>query len=219
MYIRRNLQTMKRSFIILSFASLFIGLSACKGDSESTEETPAKETACFYSYNSEMTVLEWTAFKFTEKAPVKGTFNEIKIEGIERSDDPKKLIESLKFTIPTASVETQNEERNGKIAKLFFGTIGTENITGKVKNLSDNGKATIEIEMNKMKEDVIGDYTLEGGKFTFSATIDVMKWDGQPGINALNTACKDLHTGTDGKSKLWSEIELSFTTELLSDCQ
>ena len=210
---------MKRSLIILSFASLFIGISGCKGDSESKEETTTQESACFYSYNSEMTVLEWTAFKFTDKTPVKGTFNEIKIEGIERSDDPEKLIESLKFTIPTASVETQNEERNGKIAKLFFGTIGTENITGKVKHLGDNGKATIEIEMNKMKEDVVGDYTLDGAKFTFSALIDVMKWDGQPGINALNSACKDLHTGTDGKSKLWSEIELSFTTELLSDCQ
>lgn len=210
---------MKRSIIALVFTGLITGLSSCGGNEEQKTEQAQEEKACFYSYNKEMTVLEWTAFKFTEKKGVTGTFNEINISGIERSDDPKKLIESLSFTIPTATVETQNEERNGKIVKLFFGTIGTQEIKGKVKSLSDNGKATILIEMNSMKQDVVGDYTLEGGKFSFSATIDVMKWNGGEGITALNTACKDLHTGTDGKSKLWSEVELSFTTELLSDCE
>lgn len=210
---------MKRSIIALAFAGLITGLTSCGGKEEQTTEQVKEEKACFYSYNKEMTVLEWTAFKFTEKKGVTGTFNEINISGIERSDDPKKLIESLSFKIPTATVETQNEERNGKIAKLFFGTIGTEEIKGKVKSLSDNGKATIQIEMNGMKQDVVGDYTLEEGKFSFNATIDVMKWNGDAGITALNTACKDLHTGTDGKSKLWSEVELSFTTELLSDCE
>jgi len=210
---------MKRTVIAFAFIGSILGISSCGGNEEQSTEQVKEEKACFYSYNKELTVLEWTAFKFTEKKGVTGTFNEINISGMERSDDPKKLIESLTFSIPTATVETQNEERNGKIAKLFFGTIGTEEIRGNVKGLSDNGKATIEIEMNKMKLDVVGDYTLDGGKFSFSATIDVLKWNGGAGITALNTACKDLHTGTDGKSKLWSEIELSFTTELLSDCE
>jgi hypothetical protein len=210
---------MKRSFIAMAFVGLVLGISSCSGNEEQKTEQVQEEKACFFSYNKELTVLEWTAFKFTEKKGVTGTFNEINISGLEKSDDPKKLIESLTFSIPTATVETQNEERNGKIAKLFFGTIGTQEIKGKVKGLSDNGKATIEIEMNNMKQDVVGDYTLEGAKFAFNATIDVMKWNGGPGITALNTACKDLHTGTDGKSKLWSEVELSFTTELMSDCE
>lgn len=210
---------MKRSIIAFAFLGLVTGITSCGGKEEPATEQVKEEQACFYTYNKEMSVLEWTAFKFTEKTGVKGTFNEFNISGMERSDDPKKLIESMRFSIPTATVETQNEERNGKIAKLFFGTIGTDEIKGKVKGLSDNGKATIEIEMNNMKKDVVGDYTLEGGKFTFNATIDVMKWNGGAGITALNTACKDLHTGTDGKSKLWSEVELSFTTELMSDCE
>lgn len=211
---------MKKSLLILSFASLFLSLSSCKGDTEEAakKEVAEEGTACFYSYNSGSTVLEWTAFKFTEKAPVVGTFNEIVIEGMEKSDDPKKMIESLKFTISTISVETQNDERNAKIAKLFFGTIKTNNISGKVKSLSDNGKAVIEIKMNNMKQDVIGDYTLDKGLFSFSSTIDVMNWNAGKGIETLNTECKDLHTGADGKSKLWSEVDLSFTTELMSDC-
>jgi polyisoprenoid-binding protein YceI len=209
---------MKKQNLFFVIILLFIGLSSCGGDKKATEDTSQEEKSCFYSYNSGSTVLEWTAFKFTEKTGVKGTFNKIIIAGIEKSDDPKKMIESLKFSIETASVETQNEERNGKIAKLFFGTIATPIINGKVKSLSDNGKATIEIEMNNMRKDVVGKYTLEDGIFNFTATIDVLNWNAGSGITTLNTACKDLHTGADGKSKLWSEVDLSFTTELMSDC-
>ena len=197
---------------------LILSMQSCGGEAK-TEAAKEVEKACFYTYNSGSSVLEWTAFKFTEKTPVKGTFNEIKIEGMESSDDPKKLIESLTFTIETSSVETQNEERNGKIVKLFFGTIATPQITGKVKSLGEDGKATIEIKMNNLSQDVQGSYTLIDGKFAFNATIDVMKWNGGNGIKELNTACKDLHTGADGVSKLWSEVDLSFTTELSSDCE
>lgn len=208
---------MKKNIIYGLFILSAVALTACSGETK-TEETAEPKKTCFYTYNSGTTVLEWTAFKFTEKAPVKGTFNTINITGKEGSDDTKKLIESLEFSIETASVETQNPDRNGKIAELFFGTIATPQITGKVKSLSDNGKATIEIKMNGIKKDVVGEYTLEEGKFTFASTIDVMNWNAGKGIETLNTACKDLHTGTDGKSKLWSEVDLSFTTELSSDC-
>lgn len=210
---------MKRAIYTFSLIALAALSTACSGNKEEQEEAKPEEKACFYTYNSGSTVLEWTAFKFTEKSPVKGTFNEITIQGEEGSDDPKKLIESLSFSIETASVETQNEERNGKIAKLFFGTIGTPKITGEVKSLSDNGKATIVIEMNKMKKEVVGEYSLEGTTFTFNATIDIMNWNGGAGVAALNTACYDLHKGADGKSKLWSEVDLSFTTELMTDCE
>lgn len=211
---------MKKIIQLVSIATLFLSLSSCKGNVDETKKDmqSEKEGACFYSYNSGSTVLEWTAFKFTEKTPVKGTFNEIKIEGMEKSDNPKKLIESIKFTISTVSVETNNDERNGKIAKLFFGTINTENITGEVKSLGSNGKASIMLQMNNHTHEIIGEYTLEGGKFSFHSVIDVMKWNSGKGLKALNDACKDLHTSTDGKSKLWSEVEIAFTTELMSDC-
>lgn len=208
---------MKKALIYFVLGAVTLTFQGCKND-QAAEEKVEETKNCFYSYNSGTTLLEWTAFKFTEKAPVKGTFNDIKIEGIKGSDDPRKVIESLQFTIETASVETQNPERNEKIARLFFGTIGSPQLTGKVKTLSDNGKATIEIKMNNLTKEVIGDYTMEGAKFYFHATIDVVNWNASSGIKELNTACKELHTGADGKSKLWSEVDLTFTTELASDC-
>ena len=77
---------MKKSILILSIASLILGFSSCKGDAKKSEDA-ATDITCLYSYESNTSSLEWTAFKFTDKTPVKGTFNEIKIEGSKTADD------------------------------------------------------------------------------------------------------------------------------------
>ena len=208
---------MKKAWFYILSAATVLTFGACSGSSE--EKAEAKAPACTYSYDESSTVLEWTAFKFTEKAPVKGTFNVIKIDALSGAEDAKKMIESMSVKIETNSVETQNEERNGKIATYFFQTVATPEITGKIKSLSDNGKATMSLTMNSITKDVVGDYTLDGDTFSFTASIDVANWDATKGIDALNTICKDLHTGADGKSKLWSEVDLSFSTTLKKDCK
>jgi polyisoprenoid-binding protein YceI len=204
--------------IILLSATLLTGLLfSCGGNGD--KSTKSSTEKCAYSVVNENCTLEWTAFKFTERKGVTGTFKEINIDGLDSSEDPKTLIESLSFSIPTSSVETENPERNGKISKQFFGTISTENITGEVKTLGKGGKAVIAIKMNGMSKDVTGDYTLNAGTFVFKAAIDVVDWNAGNGIAALNAICKDLHTGTDGVSKLWSEVDLSFTTVLKKTCK
>ncbi len=192
-------------------------LSAC-GNKQKEKKEVKPMVGCFYTYNSAATTLEWTAFKFTEKKGVTGTFNEIIIEVPETSDDPLALLSALKFKLPTGSVETQNEQRNGKIASIFFKTIATDTIYGKVTNLNvKNGSALIDIQMNGINRSVKGVYTLKNGAFDFKSSIDVLDWNGASAISALNTACKELHTGSDGKSKLWTTVDLSFKTQLKSD--
>jgi polyisoprenoid-binding protein YceI len=207
----------KFTYFALAFATV-VAVTSC-GPSEDKSTEKKEEQACMYSYDHASSVLEWTAFKFTEKTGVKGTFNTIEVKDGGAMEDPKDVIESLSFSIPVSSVETQNPERNGKIAQHFFGTIKTDAITGKVKALEDDGKAVLEITMNGITKDAEGTYTLENGNFAFHATIDVNNWNAKPGIDALNKICYDLHKGADGVSKLWSEVELSFTTTLKSDCE
>jgi len=205
---------MKKTLYIFASLLLAIGLTACSGEAETTtgpDEEP--ERGVIYSYNEGTTELEWTSYKTSGKVPVAGSFNEIEVSS-EEGADVKAVMESITFSINTASVETNNEERNGKIAEHFFQTINTPTIEGSVKSLGDNGKAVIAITMNGITFDVEGDYTLEGADFSFISTIDVSSWNGVPGIDALNTVCEDLHTGEDGVSKLWSEIGLSFSTTL-----
>lgn len=203
--------------IIWSLAIAGTLVFASCGDTEVVvEDTPLE--ICFYTYDSTATEFAWTSYKTTEKKPVGGTFNEISITSDGSSDNPIALIESMKFSMKTASVETNNEERNGKIANLFFGTLNTSSIDGRVKKLKDNGKAVIEVSMNGVSADIEGDYTLVDGKFSFDTSVDVTVWNAILGIQTLNAECYDLHTGGDGVSKLWTEVALSFSTQLISDC-
>lgn len=192
-------------------------ITSCSGNETAQEEQ--NEKACFYSYNEGSTTFEWTAYKFADKSgAVPGGFNEINVTS-EKSEDPKEVIKSIEFSISTGSVETQNEDRNKKIADFFFGTINTKEITGKFVDLKDNGKAVVTVTMNGISFDVEGNYTLEEGDFSFDATIDVSSWNGMAGIKALNKECEELHRKAPGEeSKLWSEVNLKLTTKLKSDC-
>lgn len=207
---------MKKIRSIASVIAIGLVMTACKGEAE-TKAEPKEKAGCFYSYNEGATTFEWTAFKTNDKLGVKGGFNEITVES-EASDDPIAVLESITFSMKTSSVETNDESRNGKVAKFFFETIKTPSITGKIKSIGKDGKATISVKMNGMDVDVKGDYTLNGGDFSFTSTIDVSSWNALGGITALNKECNDLHKGKDGISKLWSEVALSFTTSLSSDC-
>ncbi len=207
---------MKKTIFIGLIVASSIAITGCKSEPKVEEEVQTE--TCFYGYNEGKTSLEWTAFKTNDKIGVAGGFNEIVVSS-DKFEDPKEVMESITFKINTASVETNNEERNGKVFKHFFQTINTPEITGSVKSLDDGGKAIIEITMNGISVDVMGDYTLAHNAFTYETNIDLSAWNALTGINALNEVCKDLHTGPDGVSKLWSEVQLKFSTVLQSDCQ
>lgn len=206
---------------ILYFLSFSTILAACSGGEEKNENQ-ADETAqkvCFYSYNPGSTVLEWTAYKFTEKKGVPGTFTEISVEGIQESDDAQALLKGLTLVMKTSSVESQDPDRNKKIYDHFFGTIDAEEITGKIKSMNEDGSAVLTIAMGGVSRDLKGTYTWDNNVFAFQGTMDVGLWNAASGIRALNEICKDLHTGADGKSKLWSTVDIRFETTLKSDCK
>lgn len=208
---------MKNRIALLAGLTLTLLMSSCK--TETTEaEVVIPEPVCKYSFNADATEFEWTAFKTSDRVGVPGTFNEIEVKSIE-SENEQEVIESITFCMNTASVETNNEDRNGKIVKHFFETINTETIDGKILSLGENGKAIVEITMNEMPLEIEGNYELNVGIFTFDTTIDLALWNAISGVDALNTICKDLHTGADGVSKLWSEIELSLKTTLTKTCE
>ncbi|TNE55591.1 MAG: YceI family protein [Bacteroidetes bacterium] len=204
------------------FVALLIGLGtvACSGgehDEPENNQEQEQEEVCSYSYDQANTKFEWTAYKTSDKVGVKGSFQDIEVES-EANEDAKKVIESLHFKMTTAKVSSGNEDRDMKISKHFFETINTPTISGQVKSVNDDGTAVISVTMNGVTKDVQGTYEMHANDFAFTASIDVSDWNAIPGIEALNKICKDLHTGADGVSKLWSEVGLSFSTSLISDC-
>lgn len=210
------------------FSGLLIGLlaSSCgeegSKDDKDTKIKVQEVENCIYTFNPNKTELDWTAYKFLRKAGVSGTFTTFQVEGKKKGAVPKDIIESLSFSIPTSTVETNDVGRNKKIDSLFFdGLEKTAMITGNVVSLGDNGKATMNIKMNDIEKEVVGDYTLDDNKFTFNTEITVNDWNAEKQLEALNIACKDLHTDVengDTESKLWPDVTISFSTELIKEC-
>lgn len=167
-----------------------------------------------FSFDKSSTILEWTAFKFTEKKGVKGTFDAVTYTSVGEANTAEELVKSLTFSIDVASVNTDNPERDAKINQLFFGSMKDATIKGKVLELLPNEKAKIQLELNGKRLDVPATYLLDQGSFVLESKIDVTAFGMSTGIEQLNAACKELHTGADGVSKLWSEVDLYFSTEL-----
>ena len=203
----------KLLFGILSFSLLFTACApnADKG-SESGDEAIEGSKACVYSYNADSTSMTWTGYKFNERVGVSGTFTEIITDGFKESDDIAEVVGNASFKIPVNKVESNNEDRNKKIAVYFFETINTPVIFGRINGLNYNGEnggnAEVIIAMNNQEVMVSMPYTFENGVLNMSTTIDVNDWNGQMGINQLNEMCYDLHKGADGVSKLWPEVKI-----------
>ncbi len=215
-------ESMKK--IIVSLMTFTLILASCSGEQQSaTTVENNKVENCYYEYSPADSKLDWTAFKFLRKAPVGGTFTTLSVTGGDKAGDKIGLIENLSFSIPVETVETKNSDRNKKIDSLFFGSFTIpEMITGEVINLGDNGKAIIAISMNGITNEVEGDYTFEDATFTYKTNIDVMNWNAEEGLTALNVACEDLHTDIengDTESKLWSDVDIMFSTTLKKKCE
>lgn len=196
--------------------------ASCAGEEEVEVVETQEETAeCVYSYTGDDSKVEFTAYKFLNKTGVGGAFTTFDIEGGAENTDPLAVVESLSFQIPISSLDTKDAGRDGKITEFFFEEINTDMISGKVVSLDGNGTAVIEITMNDITNEVEGTYSLEDASFEFSADIDVLDWDAESGIDALNEECNELHIdfeNGDTESKLWSEVAIKFTTTLNKVC-
>tara|TARA_Y100000782_G_scaffold109097_1_gene133500 strand:+ start:580 stop:1233 length:654 start_codon:yes stop_codon:yes gene_type:complete len=203
-----------------------IAMVSCSNPSskegEHSSETETKETTaetCTYAYDAASTTVSWTAFKTTEKVGVGGKFDEITIEGTQDAEDVAGVFSGATFTIPVSSVNTENPDRDEKIKTYFFGQLtNTENITGSLKSLGEDGKGIVAIKFNDVEKDTELDYTVEGETVTLSGVIDVSEWQAEPGVEALNEQCYDLHKGADGVSKLWPDVKIEITSTVTKEC-
>ncbi|MHB1278549.1 MAG: YceI family protein [Bacteroidia bacterium] len=200
-------------------------LASCGNENKQTTEgteTKAPEV-CTYAYDASQTKLTWTAYKFTERTGVKGTFDTLVIETKAEENSIPALLTGARFTIPVASINTTNPERDKKIQKFFFGNLkATTQLKGKVSDVvgdDKEGSLNFMLTMNEMDLPVSMAYTLSGDTLILSGTMDVNIWNAQGGITALNKECNDLHKGKDGKSTLWPDLTLELRSTLKKTCK
>jgi hypothetical protein len=211
---------------IIPFSFLLM-LYACGGNEAAVaEESTSEEVAktCVFEYDSEATLLTWTAFKHTNKAAVGGAFTAFAVEGFEAGEDLAKAMQAVVVRIETASTETNDAVRNGKIAESFFGTMenpGTIEVSFiSVEGSNTEGNLVAEIVMNGKAQQVPMTYVLENETdLKLKGSIDVLNWGAQKSLDKLNEVCLEQHIGTDGENKLWSEVDITVITKLKKRCE
>ncbi|OHX65611.1 YceI family protein [Flammeovirga pacifica] len=210
----------KLSLSLITFCALSIwGCSSNNSTSEQNSNEKKTEVVSekSYAYDASQTMVSFSAFKTTDKVAVSGRFQEFEVKTTKETvSNPIEILEGLTFEIPVNSIETNDKSRNGKIVEHFFGSmLNTANITGTVKSTA-NGKALVDIALNGVTKEVALNLKVSENIILIKGNIDMSDWDALGAINALNKVCDDLHKGPDGKSKLWSDVDLVIKSKLVT---
>ena len=196
-------------FLILLLA---LTAGACK---EKTPET------CTYEYSHDTTEFTWTAYKFTEKLGVSGTFDEIKTAPPAPASSLYGSIDGLTFVIPVAGLNTGKPDRDQKIIGQFFHRLGPgREIRGIVTGIDAGANiASIEITLGSQTRTVSAPLeVLDEGSIEVTAQMNLADWQALDALKNLNKACYEEHKGEDGISKLWPDVSLKIVTRPVAVC-
>jgi YceI-like protein len=210
----------KSLLVTILSASLFIACTPSKNSNEkTTEEVSSAIETCTYSYSTDSTSLIWTAYKFTARAGVSGTFNHIVVNNTREAETMAGVLIGADFSIHTPSVNSGNLERDPKLVEFFFNKLAnTETITGKISSIQGD-IAKLSITMNENTIDVTGKVVMEGEKVSLSVSIDLSDFDGLDAVSSLNAVCSAKHTDKDGESKLWPDVDIVVSTIVKKECK
>ena len=181
------MKLLRMLFLAMLSSSVFFACSTnTKSGDENSENGEVASQACTYSYNADSTTFKWTAYKYTTRAGVSGTFDGIEVKDTKTSDNKLEVLKGAEFVIDPFSVNSGNEERDPKVVKYFFGSMAnTDKITGRI-NMIEGNEASILVTMNDRHVDVIGHLAVEGNKVTLTAKLDMNTFDAMEAVNALN---------------------------------
>ncbi|MCB1171290.1 MAG: YceI family protein [Leptospiraceae bacterium] len=207
--------TRKSMRIALTVASVaLLNLGFCS--QEDPQSSPLTED-CTFSYSQPTTSVHWTAFKYTEKAAVEGSFNQFQIQGTAPAKNQLDVFKNATFSIDVNSVDSGNDGRDAKIKEHFFGNLEGSKLEGGIKSIEgDSGVMTL--TMNGKSQEIPVELSVDGRKVMLKGSLDVSNFEGSEALKALNEVCKALHTGPDKVSKLWPDVNVRLETSLDADC-
>lgn len=192
------------------FASLIVFLFASSAQQPTT-------APCTYSYKPDSLLIEWTAYKFTEKKGVKASFPVFNLKAPTSAPTVKDLFEQTSIEIDPQGLESGDAGRNTNLKTAFFKKMIGSKIKGSIVAF-DPAISKIKIEMNGQAKVVPFRMKIEGAKYLAETDIDVLDFKMKKSLESLNKVCYDLHKGPDGKSKTWSQVSLAISAEVLEAC-
>ena len=208
---------MKKLFVIIQLF-FFISCSApVKSESVNVPEEKQLSEKQEYIYTLGEVLIKWTAFKHTAKAQVGGAFKSAVVKGFTESNNLNTAVSGVTFEIPVNSTSTNDTVRDYKIVNSFFKTmVNTDNITGKIISLDNNGTGLLTINMNNVEVQKTFSWEMDQTtkEIYIKTAIDVLNWGAQSSLDALNEVCLEQHTGPDGKNILWPNVDITIIVDL-----
>ena len=199
---------MKSLKSILFVSSIFLFV-ACGSDSKEKKDPYKKQKSnAAFVLNDATNSVQWTAYKTTEKVPVKGKFTKVNITSGGEGNTIKEAINNTEFSIPISSIFTSDTSRDYKIRKFFFGVMDNTKLLSGSLVIENDSLGYANITMNGITKKLPFNYTIEDKAFEMHTKMDVLNWNAQNSIDSLNAVCRDLHKGLDGVSKTWAEVAI-----------
>lgn len=195
----------------LLFLILLCGIISC----ENSEKKPYQKISGQkqiskqqqYTIDTSGISVLWTAYKFTNKTAVSGTFNTYTFESKKTSGTVENILNKSKLSIPTATVNSSNPIRDFKLDAYFFKAFNTSEIIGTITKAKES-EGIIDLNMNRTSKKIPFTYTIEKDTIRLFTNLNLTYWKGEEALETLNTECYELHKGTDGISKLWPDVDL-----------
>lgn len=202
---------MKKIVLICATAMMSFAMVSCGGADQ--QPAPAKKEVVkegVYMAYPERGELHWTAFKFTERVGVSGTFDEIQARGASEASSPMASLVGTEFRIHTKSVNSKSEDRDTKLKSFFFGTMkGGEVIQGKFSSFhEEQNKCVVDLVLNGKRQSMRFDYKLDDKTINIHGRVDLSHFDAMNSVRTINKKCEVLHKGSDGVSKLWPDVDV-----------
>ena len=189
----------------LTYVILVLFVFSCNNSEKKSSKNTTSEKAYSYAIDTSGIQVLWTAYKFTEKVGVGGTFDSIVCFSDNNASSIQDLLKSSKINISTNSVNSYNAIRDPKLRQTFFKSFNTDTIKGKIMEVEDE-KGLLSLQMNSITNLTNYTYNYINDTLTISTHLDLTKWNGKTAIDTLNKECYDLHIGSDGISKLWPDV-------------
>ncbi|RDU58353.1 YceI family protein [Helicobacter sp. MIT 99-5507] len=187
---------MKKTFLV-SLCALFFGVLAL--NAASLDAKKAK--------------ISFGAFKTIDKALVKGSFDDIKLQFGKDNSSIKGVLEGATAVIDTAKINLGDDVKNENLTNFFFAYFKKDKdakslIKVKFENViegKDKGTILANITMNGVDRRVPLQYNIKDGKLSAIGTIDLLDFSLDNAYKKLIEGCEELHEGVT-----WTQVELYF---------
>lgn len=200
--------------LVLALALVF---TACKDQPKKDAAEPAQtEVQKTLKVDPSSVKVEWTAYKFTEKTPVKGEFTKVDIGKTNEGSTWKEVLKNAEFRISALDFTTGDDNRDETIADNFFKKMDE---TGRISGIFlEEGKDwIINLRMNGIGYSVPAKVNFADNLLTLETVVHLPNFNALEALASLHEACGDLHTGADGISKTWDEVAVKAEVKFIEE--